>query len=250
MADTSDVEAALVALIAAACNGLSVKVFRGWPIPAQLDADLAAGIVSISVYPSDVESNVTRHHARWDEWDEVTPTLILSVEENRVIVSGIPDTYNAAVFADGRPYVLRVWASDSHAAIAAGLAALIPGATLSGATLTVPGTHITARVGGFGSAVRELKRQKKGYQITLWCPNPESRDAVAPRVDAALAAAAYLPLPDGTAARLLYVRTRISDRAEKDNLYRRDLFYSAEFSTTESVEAARVVAEVLPITPL
>ena len=70
--------------------------------------------------------------------------------------------------------------------------------------------------------------------------HPQARDLIAPLVDSALASVDYLPLPDGASARLLYQRTRISDRAERDGLYRRDLFYTAEFSTTETVTAPRV----------
>ena len=148
--------------------------------------------------------------------------------------------------AGGQSYVFTAAPSDTLESIAAALAALIPGASSSGDTLTAPGTQVTARVGGFGTVVRELKRQKKGYQVTIWAGTPELRDVIAPLADAALAGVDYLPLPDGCPARLLYERSRQSDRAEKDNLYRRDLFYSAEFSTTQSLEAARVVSIGLP----
>ena len=194
------------------------------------------------MYASDVEAKTTRHLPHWEELPAEPVTLSLTVSGNAITVSGVPCRANACVVVDGQSTIVTTSDSDNQVGIAAAFATHIPGASSSGNTLTVPGTQITARVGGFGNVVRELKRQKKGYQITVWAGTPEQRDAVAPLADAALAAADYLSLPDGCSARLLYERSRQSDRAEKDNLYRRDLFYSAEFSTTQSVEAARVVS--------
>ena len=227
-----------------------MKVYRGWPVPAQLDADLAAGVVNVSVYAADTESKVTRHQPQWVDLPAPAPTLVLTASGKAVTASGTTGRYNAAVTTNGQVYVYPVYASDTLQTVAQGLAALIPGATASGATVTAPGATVSARVGGFGTSVRELKRQKKGYQVTVWAGTPDLRDAVAPPADAALAAVDTLPLPDGTAARLLYERSRSSDRDERDGLYRRDLFYSAEFSTTQSATAARVTAETQTITPL
>ena len=253
-ADAADVEAGLVQLVAAACypnpQNIPVKVFRGWPVPAQLDADLAAGVVTVSVYASDVEGKVTRHLPRWVDLPAAAPTLVLTAINNTVTASGTPDRSNACVVTNGKAYVYPASSADTLQTVAQGLAALIPGATSSGATVAVPGAAVAARVGGFGTAVRELKRQKKGYQITVWAGTPALRDAVAPLADAALAATDYLPLPDGFGARLLYERSRQTDRAERDGLYRRDLFYSAEFATTQSQTAARVTSEAQTITPL
>ena len=41
-------------------------------------------------------------------------------------------------------------------------------------------------------------------------------------VDGALADLEYLSLPDGSVGRLIYERTRVSDRVEREGLYRRD----------------------------
>ena len=243
-ADTSDVEAALVALIAAASypnlHTIPVKVFRGWPVPAQLDSDLNAGTVCVSVFPSEVEQKVTRHMPAWQELEAEPVTLALTVAGNTVTVSGTTGRYNCAVVIDAVPKIYPATQADTLETVASGLAALIAGATASGAALTVPGNRISTSVQGTGSAIRELRRQKKGYQVTVWCNTPQVRDLIAPLVDRALASVDYLPLPDGASARLLYQRTRISDRAERDGLYRRDLFYTAEFSTTEAITAPRV----------
>lgn len=70
MADQADVETALVQIASAALYpqgttgpsicGTLCRVYRGWPTPAGLDADLAAGAVNVSVYPVDGGSK-TQH---------------------------------------------------------------------------------------------------------------------------------------------------------------------------------------------
>ena len=121
-------------------------------------------------------------------------------------------------------------------------------ATSSGAVVTITGAHqLVARVGGVGSIIRETKRQKRSFQITFWCPNPALRDAIVPPVDQALADLEFLSLPDGSGGRLLYERSTVSDRVEREGLYRRDLIYSVEYPTTETQSAAQIVAEIFNI---
>ena len=64
-------------------------------------------------------------------------------------------------------------------------------------------------------------------------------------MDEALAGIDYLSLPDGTAARLTYEKTAVSDRTEREGLYRRDLFYSVEYATTGTQSVAQIVEIVL-----
>ncbi len=110
-----------------------------------------------------------------------------------------------------------------------------------------PSVGIVARVGAVGSAVQELKRQKRSFQITFWCPTLALRDAIVAPCDAALAALTWLSLPDGTAARLRSQKTFVTDRAEKQALFRRDLIYSVEYGTTQLQTAAQVVAQMFNI---
>ena len=61
MADQSDVEIALVNVVAAALYpdgtdkfsvpGPDCRIYRGWPNSAALDADLAAGKINVTVFP-------------------------------------------------------------------------------------------------------------------------------------------------------------------------------------------------------
>lgn len=280
MADLADIEQVLVATIAQVVypNGTGnpsiantrVDIYRGWPIPADLDQDLKDGTVNISVFPNDNERNTTRYPREWVPLPVAVPALTLTVAGNTITVGGTPSSpLNAALLINGVAFVYPVQPGDTLASVASGLAATIVGeayttedgktaytdesgntytggAASSGPVITVPGNpRIVARVGAVGKAVREIRRQKRSFQITFWCPNPDVRDQIVAPVDAALAEIDFLTLPDGTAARLSYEKSRVSDRVELDGLYRRDLFYSVEYATTDSMAAAQIVAELL-----
>ena len=70
--------------------------------------------------------------------------------------------------------------------------------------------------------------------MTFWCRVPVSRDAAAAAVDTALAAQVFLTLPDGTAGRLRFASSSVFDQSQDAQLYRRDLLYSVDYSTTQT----------------
>ncbi|SUD65806.1 Uncharacterised protein [Pandoraea pnomenusa] len=92
-----------------------------------------------------------------------------------------------------KPYVYGVQATDTLSAIATALATMISAdqpATSSGTGFTVPGAHlIEARVGTAGTIIRELRRQRKGFQITAWGNCFDVRDRLGMAIDQALRAA-------------------------------------------------------------
>ena len=263
MAELSEVEQLLVSVIAAALYprgtaaasvaGVPVKIYRGWPAPGGLDADLRVGSATVTVFPLDSETNSTRYLNDWYEVASPPLTLAPAVGGQTVTLAGTPCCpCNAALVVDGHAFVHPVQATDTPASIATALAVLVSGttpATSSGNIITIPGAaKIAARAGAVGSIVQELKRQKKLFRVTAWCPDPATRDTLAATIDAALAAVTFLTLPDGTAGRLRYERSRTDDAPQKAALYRRDLEYSVEYATTTARRAAAVVAEQFSLT--
>lgn len=260
MADLSDVENVLVSLItqivypngtaADSAVGQPCRVFRGWPIPANLDADLKADVVNISVFPLDMEQNLTRYSPDWHELPDPPVRLTMSVTGQTVTIGGVTSCpLNAAILVEGKAYVHPLQATDTPTSIATALAALISvdtPATSAGGVVTVPGAKkLEARLGRVGTVIQEIKRQKKGFRITLWCNSPQVRDAVARVIDPGLASLTFVSLPDGTTGRLRYERTHAEDGAQKSRLYRRDLVYSVEYATTVAQKAAAVVGEAI-----
>lgn len=246
MADLADVEAAIVSIVAdalypegqagASATGVPARVYRGWPVLGGLDADLAQGVVNVSVLgvPGQV-----RNTTRWNVPDVSmlqAATLTVAVAQTQAVFGGTADAGQlAGLLAGGRGYVYRTAAADTPASVAAALAQAISvdqPALAAGGVVTVAGEQrLVGRVSADAQVARELRRQEQAVRITLWCGDPASRDAVTPAIDLALAALDFITLPDGSVGRMRFVSTSSSDREEDAVLYRRDLVYSVEYPT-------------------
>ena len=247
MADQSDVETELVMLASEALYpsgteessvpGPVCRVYRGWPKAAALNADLAAGRINVTVFPS---SSAMRNTTRYpDEWVTVPCSPALTVT-----VSGISVTFGGAasfgqlagVLVDGRSYAYRTTNSDTPASVAANIAALARADTivaLTLATLTFQGAgDVQARVVADASGLMEVRRQIQSFRIICWCPTPLLRDATAAAIDSSLATTRFITLSDDSAARLIFAGTTVFDQSQNAMLYRRDLVYTVEYATT------------------
>jgi hypothetical protein len=273
MADLSDVLNVLVSQVDAIVNpngdsqpsilgsSNNIAVFPGWPEPETLAADIKAGTCSVSVYPRPEERNTTRYPTDWQTVSANTATLTLTPIGQTVTVGGtVPNPisgnpHNMAVFVNYVPYVYGVQQGDTLNSIASALAALInavvPGTSATGAVITLPtGARLgPCRVGVTAVGAQELRRQERVFQVTVWADTPAHRDAIAAPIDQAIAAITFLTLPDQFAARIRYHSSPMTDMLEKDGIYRRDLLYSVDYSTTESQVVAEVVATKVNITP-
>lgn len=258
MADLSDVETAIANLIGSVVypNGsaspssllggsgspVGVKIYRGWPNPAQLDKDLAAGLVNISVFPRvSVDRNTTRYPVDFQEISRGVATLTATVSDNKVTIGG---TVNVAVaqfvtIIIGPRVVVSyaVQVGDTLVSIAASLAALITAAfaptTSAGPVISVPtSAYLVAEVGVTGIQMAETERQLSQLQITFWCPDPVSRDNAGKLIRPVLSQRTFITLADQSAARFRFHGTNVSDSAERVQLYRRDTIYDVEFATT------------------
>jgi len=249
MADQADVETALAALVANALypNGTAAagavanlcRVYRGFPTSPALDADLAAGAVNVSVAAANSPvKNVTRYPRVWRTVAPVPATLTVTVAAQTASFAGACAVGQlAGVAANGALFPYAVQASDTPATVASNLAALLRAAgwlvDYAGSTISVPGASLfTARVVNGAGALQEIKRQEQDFRISLWCPDPASRDAVAPVIDEALAAQKFIALADGSYGRLIFSGSEAQDNAADATLYRRDLTYSVEYPTT------------------
>jgi len=94
--------------------------------------------------------------------------------------------------------------------------------------------------GTTGTAQIELRRQTRQYQITIWANCFDKRDPVAATIDAGLAGLSRLAMPDGTRAVLAYVNSSQIDDQQKAGIYRRDLFYAANYATTQTITATPI----------
>ena len=266
MADQADVEQALVERVAAALYpngtaapsviGATCRIYRGWPAAAGLDADLAAGVVNVSVFPesSRHHRNTTRWPSEWQVLDPVGPGLVATVAGDTVTLSGdAAPGQLVGILVDGQPAVHRTGEAETAALVAAALADMIRilrPAVLSGTGLTLPGARtVVARVTADQPARQEVRRQSQVFRIVCWCPDPATRDAAAAAADLALVPLVFLDLADGTAGRVRGLRQETFDQSANAALYRRDLLYEVEYATTLSAMLPTMVFGDVTIAP-
>ena len=261
MADSSDVSNTLAGMIAATVypNGTSqasisgsvIKVYPGWPVPNVLQQDMKAGGAHISIWalPSErkIGSELGRPYRVIEKGD---PPLIATVSGLAIKLSGsVSVPTNFYVLIDGVGYHYPVQSNDTLITVATAMANQIPGATSSGAVITLAsGNSVVARTGGVGTAVRELRRQAKDFQITVWAPTPAMRAQIGAAVDQQLSENSGISLGDGTPSLLLYARQFDSDASENYLLYRRDLIYTVNYATTQTIAAPQIIAPVMHVT--
>ncbi|MEN7527021.1 hypothetical protein [Cupriavidus sp. DL-D2] len=249
MAGLAEVSAALVARIAQivypngtgqpSIIGKPIKVYGGWPSPDVLTKDLKADKVHISVFPPNgLEKIVDTAFSDWRTLVEPSITLSLTLAGQAVTVGGTVSTpQNAALVVDGKGYVYGIQAGDTLTSIATALAALVAidqTATSAGAVVTIPGAKaISPRIGGAGTSIREVRRQERSFRITVWANCFDSRDPIADLLDAELSGTVHLTLPEQMTATLRYKSSSQDDSGQKEGVYRRDLVYAVEFSTTQ-----------------
>jgi hypothetical protein len=221
MADLSDVENAIVAEAVAALYpsgtnvssivGASCKVYRGWPVPAALNSDLAAGVVNVTVFPSIKPDELVDLYFDRPYAALVPSSLIATVAGQSVTFSGTV-TVNQIVglLVNGVPYIYN---------------------TAISATIGMPnGTFLIARVVVNVSVLSLLRRERRDIQVISWCPSSTLRDNVCSSLDLAFASRSFILLADQTRACVRYVSTQEYDQTQNALLYRRDLCYQFEYA--------------------
>ena len=174
------------------------------------------------------------------EWQGVVPasTLTVAVDGEAVAFAGLAAVGQVVgVRVDEAAYAYRVRGGDTLGVVAAVLAELVRAerpAELQGDGFLLPGgVGIVARVvvDGFGGT--ELRRQRVGFRVTAWCPDPAVRDRVAGSVDLALAATQFLDV-GGWGCWLRVLGGSVVDEGSAAGIWRRDLLYSIEYPTVLS----------------
>lgn len=258
MADLSDVSDSLVTLLAnaiypngtgqASAAGVPVRIYAGWPQAAQLDADLLIGDGHVSVFNRE-SRNTTRYQLQQADFTVTAPALTLTINGRTITVGGtVAAAVNTAVIVGVNAFTYQTVANDTLTTIAAALASSInltyPGATSSGAVITLPNTGPptnAARVGGSGSQIIEVGRVEQVFQITVWANSPANRKAIASLIPPAIMQNHFLSLADTSSARLIMKSQRDDDVPQKELLYRRDIFVTVEYVETATVSATTVV---------
>ena len=250
MADLGDVTALLATMAGAACypNGLTsasvagdfvtIRIFEGWPIAAQLDADIAAGACNVSIFPQpNATANVFQVQ---NEPYVVTPPVYgmgVTISGTSITVTGTPGAGEfLTIIADGKYSYSRL--GNSVAAILAAIQtdalANYASVLVVGNTITFTTSRLVAHIGAPATAAQATHRQKDQILISVWAPSPTMRNVVAAAIDVAFKAVNRITFPDTSSGNLVYIRNAQLDNHERAAIYRRDLVYSVEYATLQT----------------
>jgi hypothetical protein len=215
-------------------------VYRGWPNQATLNSDLGAGIINVTIIPDNQSGKTTTRYLPEWRYHSVSPSLTARVVGQMIIISGTAVVGNViGALVDGLAYVYRVSAGDTPDLVAASLCAVMQAdlvANAQGPSINLPGgIAISVRVVCDSNAYYEGRRQEKDVRVICWCPSPPVRDALSAAIDLSIAQSSFLPLQDGTLARIKYQNTTTSDQSQNALLYRRDLIYCIEYPTVTAI---------------
>ena len=263
MADLLDVENALAALCAAviypsgtgqpsAANAIPCRIYAGWPSESDLAVSLAAGQADVTIYSGqNIERDTTRYARAWVDLVLVTSTLTATVLNRTITIGGTVTTgHYATIIIDGAAYSYAALAGDTLTTIAAALVALMPGgvaASNAGPVITVAAKYqglIVARTAAPGTVGRELGRQERGFMVTVWAPSPQARSVIGSLLMTTLRGTDFMPMPDGSQARVTYRQSNESDGKENAMAYRRDINIWVEYATVETAAGYPITTNV------
>ena len=248
MADLSDVETKVAALVteivypkgiaAPAITNSLIRIYRGWPNQSALNADLASGTTTITLFADPAQSRITTRYLDPPETGSiVVPSLTSTVSGPTVTFAGLATSGQiAGILVDNSAYVHRTVPGDTPELVASILATYVRSrrpATVQGARITIPGAgSLIVRVVADQTTQTETRRQIQGFRLSFWCPSPAQRDQITALADQALSAQTFVTLPDSTTARLRITGTAVFDQSQNAGLYRRDLLLAVEYATT------------------
>lgn len=261
MADASDVENALVALVggilypngtsAPSITGFPARVYRGFPNSAELDPDLLGGISHVTIAEQPGYTRVAPGYLNPTYDTPGTITLTITAVGPVVTLGGVAGAGQmVGASYGGNAYAYVLTGSDTLTTAATALAALAPGATSAGPVITLnTALEVLARVSAYGTTQTRPRWQYQGFCVKVWAPSPAARDAICSAVDAQMAANYFIPLTDGQGARMEYRSTYSDDVPQREALWKRDLYYTVLYATTITTAAAGFLFGIQNVSP-
>ncbi len=264
MADQSDVENAIVALIAQALypngtaqpsvTGVQCSVARGWPTEAGVNAAVNAGNILVTVHQrSGFSRDATRYSRKAFSLSQNPPTITASLSGFVVTLGGAVTAGNTVgVLSDGVAYTYTATSTDTLDTLASALAATIPGASANAGVLTLPGIGAAPSVIVVtpGIVGVEVGRQQAGFQTDVWAPSPALRDVVMSAICPAQMLTYRMTLPDTSTATLMqFDQSGPDDMPSREKMFRRNTMCVYDWPVIYSTPANAAAAMLLNLTP-
>ncbi|HQT38369.1 MAG TPA: hypothetical protein PK231_03015 [Acidocella sp.] len=258
MAGQADVETAIVNLVAGALYpngtgqpsvaGVQCSVARGWPTEAGVNDAVNAGNVLITVHQrAGFSRDATRYSRAAFTVSQIAPTLTATLSGFAVTFGGTVTAGNTVgVLSASVAYTHVATSTDTLSTIASALASTIPGATASGAVLTLPAGNAAPGVVVVNGGVVgiEVGRQQAGFSVDVWAPSPALRDAIFATLEPAIPYSFRLTLADGSIATLMqFQESGPDDLPSREKMFRRNLLciYDYPLIYTSTAQAAAAI---------
>ena len=278
MADLSDLTAYLATTAANAVypNGTSsasvvdmdCRIYEGWPIPDQLDLDMAGQmmnsatppvaatrpggpVANVSIFPA--PGAVEVYQIQDYTYTITAPAINVSstVSGDTITVSGQVAAGEFMTLVCDDAFVYSAGGATTAAmlqALATAAQANYPAASATATTLTVPVSHaLVVRHGGSGVQGKVTHRQKHSVMVTVWAPNRIVRNELAGAIDNAIKQTIKVAMPDTSQAIIRYNRTLVNDTQQSEGIYRRDLIYDVEYATVEQFTGVVITSTTMSI---
>ena len=255
MADVSEVSEFIAQRVAASLYpdgesetslaGVPVKIYPGWPVPDVLQRDIEADAAHVTVWALPGERKVSTGLGRpFRTVAKGKPSLQVNVNDSIITLSGeVTADTNVQIALGSKAYRFHFPAGSELNRVRERLSEVLPRASsVPGHIEVLSAGRITASVTTAGTVVRELRRQLKEFQVTVWAPTPVLRNRIGTLVDVTLSEQHHIDLSDHVPAQMLYARQSESDAGGNFHVYRRDLIFSVNFSLTQQSTASEVIA--------
>jgi hypothetical protein len=256
-------------------------VYKGWPQPEELEADIVACRPNISVYCSDHGERVSMVGAQPFVVTTEPTTALAAAVSSAKLTGGSPTTSSSGtltftgtstpgtimIVEIGGLYVpvsppqnatMAVVANTVANALNASTAfnalhAAVAAANVVTITKTLVGAdgdskNLGVKIGGTGEMTAVTRKQTAPVEVHVWAYDNDSRRNFADAVDDVLADTGFLLLDDGTTARLMYKGTAQTDAEIRHGVYRRILRYTVEYVRTKTVPVVSVLETLTTIT--
>jgi hypothetical protein len=246
MADLSDVLTAVYNQVVVAVYptgtsnpsvaGVTTTIIQGWPIKNKLDDALKLGQAMVSIFPTSMEKPITVFERVNKDVSITAPTIDIVIDDLTITFSGTISTPQSIILTiDNVTYQYTILGSDTLDIIATNMAAMIPGASAAGAVITLAsGYGIIANIATQATSALELGRQERQFMICCWCPTPAIRALLGPAIDNYMRINYQFPIaPDNFNIMIFYDRTNENDDLQIPLIYKRDLYYKIQYSTTQ-----------------
>ncbi len=217
--------------------GVNIYVQPGDFLKANLDQDLLAGHIFVSVFAVNGMTRSTTRLRRQDV-DQVinAPNLTLTVSGDTVTVGGTISVGEAAMVITGNVgYAAGVVLGSTLDSIASVLAAQIPSATVINNVVTVPNAFdLIARVSVQGTARQIYFSREAVFRARVIAPSNAKRELVGDVIELAFGRNGYyMPMPDLISASIKPNRVMEVNMFELSNATMRDYLFLVEYHTVD-----------------